>query len=121
MVRLLSQPREAPRLPPDLNRAMAQPSMLVAGRQAWHASRPRPLPLAPRCLSCAHLCANVWPPLASNPSPKRRDDMSVGIVVPLPAYTLDPAFIAKKADTVVKPPGLSSPCTMECGEGLLPA
>ena len=24
--------------------------------------------------------------------------MSVGIVVPLPAYTLDPAFIAKKAE-----------------------
>jgi len=37
-------------LKPDLNRAMAQPSMLVAGRQAWHASRLRPLPLAPRCL-----------------------------------------------------------------------
>jgi len=26
--------------------------------------------------------------------------MSVGIVVPLPAYTLDPAFIAKKAEEV---------------------
>ncbi len=25
--------------------------------------------------------------------------MSVGLVVPLPAYTLDPAFIAKKAET----------------------
>ena len=24
--------------------------------------------------------------------------MSVGVVVPLPAYTLDPAFIAKKAE-----------------------
>ena len=24
--------------------------------------------------------------------------MSVGIIVPLPAYTLDPAFIAKKAE-----------------------
>ena len=24
--------------------------------------------------------------------------MAVGIVVPLPAYTLDPAFIAKKAE-----------------------
>src|SRR5215813_15355911 len=69
MMRLLSQPREAPRLPPDLNRAMVQPSMLVAGRQAWHASRLRPLAWVPRCLSCAPLCANVWPPLASNPSP----------------------------------------------------
>ena len=26
--------------------------------------------------------------------------MSVGIVVPLPAYTLDPAFIAKKAENL---------------------
>src|SRR5262249_48242983 len=82
---------------PDLNRAMAQPSMLVAGRQGWHASRLRPLSWVPRGLSCAPLCATVWPPLASNPSPKRRDAMSVGIVVPLPAYTLDPAFMAKKA------------------------
>ena len=24
--------------------------------------------------------------------------MSVGVIVPLPAYTLDPAFIAKKAE-----------------------
>src|SRR5215469_13436533 len=27
----------------------------------------------------------------------------------------------KKPETVVKTPGLSSPCTMECGEGVLPA
>ena len=27
----------------------------------------------------------------------------------------------RKKDTVVKPPGLSSPCTMKCGEGLLTA
>src|SRR2546430_9135991 len=29
---------------------------------------------------------------------RSRDNMSVGIVVPLPAYTLDPAFIATKAE-----------------------
>src|SRR4029450_2081700 len=98
MVRLPAQRPEAPRSQPALNRAMAQPSMLVAGRQVWHASCIRPLAWVPRCLSWAPLCANVWPPLASNPSPKRRDDMSLGIVVPLPAYTLDPAFIAKKAE-----------------------
>jgi hypothetical protein len=33
-------------------------------------------------------------------APTRRDAMSVGIIVPLPAYTLNPAFIASKAEVL---------------------
>src|SRR3989442_13492634 len=45
------------------------------------------------------------------------------IVVPQKSIPELPKGFLNKArkETVVKPPGLSSPCTMECGEGLLTA
>src|SRR5262245_4099608 len=52
-------------------------------------------------LSLVACCGTVAPlEGVEHRAPTRRDAMAVGIIVPLPAYTLHPAFIASKAEAL---------------------
>src|SRR5215467_7614418 len=73
-------------------------------------------------------CSDI--PHGDNPDSVRRFlDFTVGVtrMIDIPGRILQGLAIKRvtvcqmKDETVVKTPGLSSPCTMECSEGVLPA
>jgi len=89
----------------------------LAWTDAWLARRStrsavsQTVPFSGLCVRCRASTLH----LAEHPLPSQRF-RAVGSTLPGKA-----SVMPRTLETVVKTPGLSSPCTMECGEGLLPA